>query len=89
MQRRIEASDRAALWLERIVWNAAAAAALAVMILVLLGSLRWLDEVVPAAALAETPAVPAAAVAETPAVSAAAAHDDIAPAPAGSSRPSG
>ena len=78
MQRRIEASDRAALWLERIVWNAAAAAALAVMVLVLLGSLRWLDEVAPAAALAETPAV-----------SAAVADDDLEPAPAGSSRPSG
>ena len=26
MQRRIEADDRAALWIERIVWNAAAAA---------------------------------------------------------------
>ena len=76
MQRRIEASDRAALWLERIVWNAAAAAALAVMVLVLLGSLRWLDEVVPAAALAKTPAV-----------SAAAADDE--PDAAGSSRPSG
>lgn len=76
MQRRIEASDRAALWLERIVWNAAAAAALAVMVLVLLGSLRWLDEVVPTAALAETPAV-----------SASAADDE--PDPAGSSRPSG
>ena len=50
MQRRIEAEDRAALWLERIVWNAAAAAALAVMVLVLLGSLQWLDEVACAAA---------------------------------------
>jgi hypothetical protein len=78
MQRRIEASDRAALWMERIVWNAAAAAALAVMVLVLLGSLRWLDELVPAAAVA----------ADAPAVSAAAEPDDDEPAPAGSNRPS-
>ena len=31
------------LLLERLAWNAAAVAALAVMILVLLGSLEWLD----------------------------------------------
>ena len=80
MQRRIEASDRAALWMERIVWNAAAAAALAVMVLVLLGSLRWLDELVPTGALAEPSAVSA---------SAATAPDDAEPAPAGSNRPSG
>jgi hypothetical protein len=47
MQNRIEANARAALWIERIVWNAAAGAALAVMILVLLGSLRWLDRFAP------------------------------------------
>ena len=35
------------IWLERIVWNAAAAAALAVMIGILLCSLRWLDQVDP------------------------------------------
>jgi len=78
MQRRIEASDRAALWMERIVWNAAAAAALALMILVLLGSLRWLDEIAPSAALADTPAVSAAAEPE-----------DVEPAAVGMNRPSG
>lgn len=31
-------------WLERLAWNAAAAAALAVMLLVLLASLEWLDQ---------------------------------------------
>jgi len=41
---RIEPSPR----LERIAWNAAALAALAVMILVLLGTLEWLDQVAPA-----------------------------------------
>lgn len=85
MQRRIEASDRAALWMERIVWNAAAAAALAVMVLVLLGSLRWLDELVPAAAVAaDRPAVSAAE-----AQAAATGADDAGPAQVGSNRPSG
>ncbi len=78
MQRRMEANDRAALWMERIVWNAAAGAALAVMILVLLGSLRWLDEVANASAHADTPAV-----------SAAAEPDDFEPATAALNRPSG
>lgn len=49
MQRKIGANSRTGLWIERIVWNAAAAAVLAVMILVLLGSLRWLDQVAPPA----------------------------------------
>jgi len=61
MQRRIEARSRATLWIERLVWNAAATAALAVMILVLLGSLRWLDEVAPRVPAVDTPAVSAAA----------------------------
>lgn len=78
MQRRIEASHRAALWMERIVWNAAAAAALALMILVLLGSLRWLDEIAPSAALADAPAVSAAAESE-----------DAEPSAIGMNRPSG
>ena len=78
MQRRIEADHRAALWFERIVWNAAAAAALAVMILVLLGSLQWLDEVAASTATAEAPAVSAAAEA-----------DDVEPAAVGVNRPSG
>ncbi|MEM9174326.1 MAG: hypothetical protein AAGC67_03765 [Myxococcota bacterium] len=79
MQRRIEVDSRAALFMERLVWNAAAAAALAVMILVLLGSLRWLDRVVPSSAVAD----------EAPAVSAAAEPDDAAPAAVGVNRPSG
>ena len=57
MQQRLSTQDRFTLMLERLVWNAAAGAALAVMILVLLGSLRWLDAVAP------SPAVPPAAVA--------------------------
>ena len=47
MQRRFDSDDRVALLIERIVWHAAAGAALAVMILVLLGGVRWLDEVAP------------------------------------------
>ncbi len=47
MQRRIKTNNRTALFIERLVWNAAAGAALAVMILVLLGSLRWLDRIAP------------------------------------------
>ena len=79
MQRRIEADSRAALWIERIAWNAAAAAALAVMILVLLGSLRWLDQVAPRSGIA----------AEPPAVSSAAEPDDTEPATAAVNRPAG
>lgn len=48
MQRRIDRYSRSALWLERLVWNGAAGAALAVMVLVLLWSLQWLDRVAPA-----------------------------------------
>ena len=55
MEQRYEANRKTGLWLERLVWNAAAGAALAVMILVLLGSLRWLDTIAP-----ETSARPAA-----------------------------
>jgi len=61
MQRRIEARSRTTLWIERLIWNAAATAALAVMILVLLGSLRWLDEVAPRVPTVDTPAVSTAA----------------------------
>ena len=43
MSRESNAHRQAALWLERIAWNAAAGAVLAVMILALLGSLEWLD----------------------------------------------
>ncbi|MGB0618877.1 MAG: hypothetical protein ACPGVZ_05340 [Myxococcota bacterium] len=79
MQQSIEANDRAALWIERIVWNAAAAAALAVMILVLLGSLRWLDQLAPRSGRA----------AEPPAVSSAAVPDEIESATAAVNRPAG
>ncbi|MFK7896115.1 MAG: hypothetical protein AB8G23_09785 [Myxococcota bacterium] len=47
MEQRYEANRRTGLWLERLVWNVAAGAALAVMILVLLGSIRWLDAIEP------------------------------------------
>ncbi len=43
MQRKNEAKTRGEAFVERVVWNAAAAAALAVMILLLLYSLQWLD----------------------------------------------
>jgi hypothetical protein len=57
MQRRIENRTRGELTVERVAervieyvaWNAAAGAALAVMVLVLLFSLQWLDQVAPAA----------------------------------------
>lgn len=47
MSQESNANRLAALWLERIAWNAAAGAVLAVMILVLLGSLEWLDTLAP------------------------------------------
>jgi hypothetical protein len=40
---RSEASTPIPAWLERAAWNAAALTVLAVMLLVLLGSLEWLD----------------------------------------------
>ena len=43
MTERSEIRSPGNLLLERLAWNAAAIAALAVMILVLLGSLEWLD----------------------------------------------
>ncbi|MBK7952379.1 MAG: hypothetical protein IPK00_27410 [Deltaproteobacteria bacterium] len=43
MTERSEIRTPGNLLLERLAWNAAAVAALAVMILVLLGSLEWLD----------------------------------------------
>jgi hypothetical protein len=45
MQRKIETKTRVELVIEHVVWNVAAGAALAVMILVLLCSLQWLDQV--------------------------------------------
>ena len=57
MQRRIENRTRGELFAERVieyvVWNAAAGAALAVLVLVLLFSLQWLDRVAPVAPAAE------------------------------------
>ena len=47
MQKRIKAKTRGERFIEHVVWNAAAGAALAVMILVLLGCLKWLDQVAP------------------------------------------
>ncbi len=44
---RSEAATRNNAWLERIAWHAAALAALGVMLLVLLGSLAWLDHWAP------------------------------------------
>ena len=45
MQRKIDGRDLRRLWVERIVWNMAAAAALAMMVALLLFSLQWLDEI--------------------------------------------
>ena len=45
MQRKIETKTRGELVIEHVVWNAAAGAALAVMILLLLCSVQWLDRV--------------------------------------------
>lgn len=63
MQRRIETRTRGELFvervIERIVWNAAAGAALAVMVLILLGSLQWLDRVAPLGATGVAPVAPA------------------------------
>lgn len=60
MQRRVEPNRRVGLWIEHIAWNAAAGAALAVMLLLLLGSLKWLDQIAPRAA-SPAPAVSAEA----------------------------
>ena len=64
MERRIEGRRVARVWLERIVWNSAAAAALALMIMVLLYSLEWLDRIDPQAAAAPAVGVDAAEVAD-------------------------
>ena len=47
-------------WLEHLAWNAAALAAVAVMLLVLLGSLEWLDHLTPTKAT-NTPSAPRSA----------------------------
>ncbi len=49
MQRKIEGQRLVKVWIERIVWNAAATAALAMMIGILLCSLRLLDQINPEA----------------------------------------
>ncbi len=49
MQRKFESKTRGQLFVEQIVWNAAAGAALAVMVLVLLCSMHWLDRISPQA----------------------------------------
>ena len=58
MQRKIEAKTRGELFVERVVWNVAAGAALAVMVLLLLCSLQWLDQLSPQSATDVAPAAP-------------------------------
>jgi len=58
MQRRIEAKTRGELFVERVVWNAAAGAALAVMVLLLLCSLQWLDQFSPRGGTNVVPTAP-------------------------------
>jgi hypothetical protein len=58
MQRKIETKTRGELLVEHVVWNAAAGAALAVMVLVLLCSLQWLDRIAPPGASDIAPAKP-------------------------------
>jgi hypothetical protein len=58
MQRRIEAKTRGELFVERVIWNAAAGAALAVMVLLLLCALQWLDQLAPRIASGVSPATP-------------------------------
>jgi hypothetical protein len=43
MERRSENDSSASIWIERLVWNAAAMTALGSMIVVLLCALQWLD----------------------------------------------
>lgn len=65
MSERSEARIPGNPWLERLAWNAAALAALAVMLLVLLGSLEWLDRLAAEAAASRgaAPVAPAVAAA--------------------------
>ncbi|HPG27156.1 MAG: hypothetical protein H6748_12725 [Spirochaetaceae bacterium] len=55
MEREIDETHRRVLWLERLAWNAAAGAVVAVLLLVLLWSLHWLDRIAPEPALAPAP----------------------------------
>jgi hypothetical protein len=65
MRQRIPSHSRWTLFFERMAWNAAAGAVLAVMILVLLGSLRWLDSVAPRREI-DRPSVSASGAASQP-----------------------
>jgi hypothetical protein len=58
MQRKIETKTRGEFFFERVVWNAAAGAALAVMVLILLSSLQWLDQFAPHGTPGVAPATP-------------------------------
>jgi hypothetical protein len=49
MQRKFETRTRGELFVERVIWNMAAGAALAIMVLLLLVSLQWLDRLAPVA----------------------------------------
>jgi hypothetical protein len=84
MQRRTGAKTRGELIFEQVVWHAAAGAALAVMILVLLLSLDWLDEIAPQPEVGAPPPEPTARLARpvVPPV-------DRSVQPASMSRPSG
>jgi hypothetical protein len=47
MSQNFEIRTRGQRLVETLVWNAAAGAVLAVMVLLLLGSLQWLDQIAP------------------------------------------
>ena len=49
MTEKVKVRTRGELFVERVAWNAAAGAALAVMLLILLWSLQWLDRIAPGA----------------------------------------
>ncbi|MBW2424422.1 MAG: hypothetical protein JRG86_09240 [Deltaproteobacteria bacterium] len=53
MQRGHEIRSRRGRWIERLVWNTAAAFMLTAMIAVLLCSLQWLDRIAPRHPLVE------------------------------------
>jgi len=87
MQRKFESKTRGELFVERVVWNAAAGAALAVMVLVLLVSLQWLDQISPQASAGLSLGEPIEVA--RPAVSHDRATDHPATEVAGVNRPSG
>lgn len=89
MEQRYEANRQTGLWLERLAWNMAAGAALAVMILLLLGSMRWLDAISADEAIgSEVTAAPSAAARATAPKAAAAAPPNRATKVAEVNRPS-